>query len=112
MKKIDAVVKPFRIEEIVNRLKLVGVTGMTIAEVHGMSRSTAVDSVFLGQRYRTPSAPRFQVTIVVRDEAADHVVRAIVHSARTEEAGDGIITVSDVDDAIRIRTGESGPDAL
>jgi nitrogen regulatory protein P-II 1 len=112
MKKIDAIVKPFRVELTVARLRLIGVTGMTIAEVHGMSRSTAIEGVFLGQRYRTPSAPRYQLTIVVRDEIVDEVVRAIVQTARTEEAGDGIVTVGDVVDVIRIRTGESGPEAL
>jgi len=112
MKKIDAIVKPFRLEEIVNRLRLIGVTGMTIAEVHGMSRSTTIDSVFLGQRYQTPSSPRFHLTVVVRDDAAAPVVNAIVQMARTEEAGDGIVTVGDVVDVIRIRTGESGPEAL
>ena len=112
MKKIDAIVKPFRLEEIVNRLRLIGVTGMTVAEVHGMSRSTSIESVFLGQRYQSPSAPRCQVTIVVPDDAVAHVARAIVQAASTEEAGDGIVTVCDVVDVFRIRTGESGPDAL
>jgi nitrogen regulatory protein P-II 1 len=112
MKRIDAIVRPFRLEEIVNRLRLIGVTGMTVAEVHGMSRSTSIEGVFHGQRYRTASAPRYHVTIVVRDDAAAHVMNAVIQAARTEEPGDGIVTVSDVFEAVRIRTGESGPDAL
>jgi nitrogen regulatory protein PII len=112
MKRVDAIVKPFRFEAVVNRLRLIGVTGMTVAEVHGMSRSTSMDGVFHGHRYRTPSAPRYQLTIVVRDDAVAHVVNAIVQAGRTEEAGDGIVTVGDIAHVVRIRTGESGPDAL
>jgi nitrogen regulatory protein P-II 1 len=112
MKKIDAIVKPFRLEAIVTRLRLIGVTGMTVTEVHGMSRSTAIESVFLGRRYQSASAPRCQVTIVVNDDAAAHIARAIVQAASTEEAGDGIVTVCDVVNVVRIRTGESGPHAL
>jgi nitrogen regulatory protein PII len=85
---------------------------MTIAEVHGMSESTAVEGVFHGQRYRIPSAPRYLLTIVIPDDLAATVVGAIMHAARTEERGDGLITVVDVDDVIRIRTGQSGVDAL
>jgi nitrogen regulatory protein P-II 1 len=112
MKKIDAVIKPHRLEEVVNRLRLVGVQGMTVADVHGVSHSTEVMAVFRGGQYRMPSAPRCQLTIVVREDLASSVVAAILHSARTEEAGDGIVSIGDVVDAIRIRTGESGPAAL
>jgi nitrogen regulatory protein PII len=112
MKKIDAIVKPFKFEDIVNRLRLIGVTGMTVAEVHGMSRSTAVESVFHGARYTTPSAPRYQLTIVIPDADAAAVVNAIVCAGATDSPGDGIVTVADVCDAVRIRTGESGAAAL
>jgi nitrogen regulatory protein P-II 1 len=112
MKKIDAIIRTHRFEEVVKRLKLVGVTGMTVSEVHGMSPSTSIEGVFHGQRYRIPTAPRYQLTIVVSDDFAASVVNAIAHSARTEEPGDGIVTVGDVVDVIRIRTGESGSDAL
>jgi nitrogen regulatory protein PII len=112
MKRVDAIVRTHRFEDVVKRLKLVGVTGMTVAEVHGMSPSTAIEGVFHGQRYRIPSAPRYQLTIVVSDDFAAPVVNAIEHAARTEEPGDGIITVGDVADVIRIRTGEAGEDAL
>jgi nitrogen regulatory protein P-II 1 len=112
MKRIEAIVRPHRLEEIVTRLRLIGVTGMTIAEVHGMSPSTSMEAVHLGQRYRTPSAPRYELTIVVRDDAVAHVINAIVQAGRTEEPGDGIVTVGDVFHVVRIRTGESGPGAL
>jgi nitrogen regulatory protein P-II 1 len=112
MKRIDATLRPHVFGDVVNRLRLVGVAGMTVAEVHGMSPSTAVEGVFHGQRYRIPSAPRYQLTVVVPDDQAEAVIRAIAHTARTEEPGDGIITVGDIFDVIRIRTGESGDDAL
>jgi nitrogen regulatory protein PII len=112
MKKIDAIVRTHRIDYVVSRLRLVGVTGMTLAEVHGMSPSTAIEGVFHGHRYRIPSAPRYQLTIVVSDDFAAAVVSAIARAARTEEPGDGIIMIGDVVNAVRIRTGESGNDAL
>jgi nitrogen regulatory protein PII len=112
MKRIDAIIRPHRLEEVVNRLRLIGVQGMTLTEVHGISRSTEVMGVFRGERYRLPSAPRCQLMIVVRDDLAEPVVRAIAQLARTEDAGDGIVVIGDIIDAFRIRTGESGPDVL
>ena len=112
MKKIDAIIRPHRLEEVVNRLRLIGVQGMTVAEVHGVSRSTEVMGVFRGERYRMPSAPRLQVTIVARDDLAPSVVAGILQAARTDEAGDGIVSIGAVVDVIRIRTGESGPEVL
>jgi nitrogen regulatory protein P-II 1 len=112
MKKIDAIIRTHRLEEVVHRLRLIGVEGMTVSEVHGMSPSTEDFGVFRGERYRIPSAPRYQVMIVVHDELAAPVVTAIAHAARTEEPGDGIVAVADVVDVVRIRTGESGAAAL
>jgi nitrogen regulatory protein PII len=112
MKKIDAVVRTHRLDDIVNRLWLIGVTGMTLAEVHGMSASTTSTGVFHGQRLTMSSAPRLQLTVVVMDDDAAHVVNAIVHAARTEARGDGIITVTDVLGVMRIRTGEVDADAI
>jgi nitrogen regulatory protein P-II 1 len=112
MKKIDAIIRPHLLAEVVKRLRLIGVTGMTLSEVHGISPSTAVIGVFRGERYQVPSAPRYQLMVVVPDDFAPSVVAAIAHTARTEKPGDGIVSIGDVHDAIRIRTGESGPDAL
>ena len=112
MKKIDAIIRPHRIEEVVNRLRLIGVTGMTVTEVQGISPSTAVVGVFRGERYLMPSAPRYLLMVVVPDGLAEPVVAAIARSARTEAPGDGIVALSDVVDVFRIRTGESGADAL
>jgi nitrogen regulatory protein PII len=112
MKRVDAIVRTHRFDDVVRRLKLVGVTGMTVAEVQGMSPSTQVEGVFRGQRYRMPSAPRYHLMIVISDDLAATVVNAIALAARTEEPGDGLISIGDVADVVRIRTGESGDTAL
>ena len=112
MKKIEAIVKTSRFEEIVDRLRLIGVTGLTATEVQGISRSATTYGVFQGQRYVSASAPRYQITVVVEDGDVAAVVNAIRQRGRTDSPGDGIITVSDVLEAIRIRTGEMGADAL
>ena len=112
MKKIDAIVKTSRFEEIVDRLRLIGVTGLTAAEVIGISPSAMTQGMFQGQRYVTASAPRYQITVVVEDGDVASVVNAIRQRGQTNSPGDGIITVSDTLEAIRIRTGEIGADAL
>lgn len=112
MKKIDAVVKTSRFEEIVDRLRLIGVTGLTATEVHGISPSAMSEGIFQGQRYVNTSAPRYLITVVVDDGDVSSVVNAIRQRGQTNSPGDGIITVSDTLEAIRIRTGEMGIDAL
>jgi nitrogen regulatory protein PII len=112
MKKIDGIIRPHLFEDTVTRLRLIGVTGLTVTEVHGISTSTAATAVYRGHRYETPSAPRVQLTIVVRDDLAAAVVNAFAHTARTEEPGDGIVTIAEVIGVFRIRTGESGADAI
>jgi len=112
MKKIDAIVKTSRFEEIVDRLRLIGVTGLTAAEVHGISPSATSSGIFQGQRYVNASAPRYQITVVVDDGDVASIVNAIRQRGQTGSPGDGIITVTDTLEAIRIRTGEIGVDAL
>jgi len=112
MKRIDAVVKVFKLEEIVERLRHIGVVGLTVAEGHGMSPSTEVQSVFHGSRYTSSSSPRYQLTIVVVDDDAAPVANAIVRAGGSDSPGDGIIVVSDVVEVVRIRTGERGSAAL
>jgi nitrogen regulatory protein P-II 1 len=112
MKKIDAIVRPHCLGDVVTRLRLVGVSGLTVAEVHGLSASTQMMGVFRGERYIVPSAPRAHVMVVVPDELAEATVRAIALAACTEHAGDGLVAVGDVSDVVRIRTGEHGVDAL
>jgi nitrogen regulatory protein P-II 1 len=112
MKKVDAIVKTARFDDIVERLRLIGVKGMTVAEAHGVSSSTATAFVSRGQRLMTQAAPRYHLTIVVVDDDAAHVVNAIIHAAQTGASGDGIITVTDVLGVMRIRTGETDGDAI
>ena len=112
MKKIDAIIRPHLLADVVSRLRLIGVTGMTVTEVQGISPSTGVVGVFRGERYLMPSAPRCQLMLVVPDNLAEPVVAAIARTARTKAAGDGIVAIGDVIEVFRVRTGESGPDAL
>lgn len=112
MKKIEALVRTSRLDDIVERLRLIGTIGMTVTEAHGMSRSTTSTVVVQGQRVARVSAPRYQVMVVVHDQDVPHVVAAIVRCARTDAPGDGLITVTDVDGAMRIRTNEIDADAI
>ena len=112
LKKIEAVVRTSRLDDIVERLRLIGTMGMTVSEVHGMSPSTTSVTVVQGQKLWRLSAPRYQLMVVVRDEDAPHVIAAIMRCARTDAPGDGIITVTDVDGVMRIRTGEVDADAI
>jgi len=112
MKKIDAIVRTSRFDEIVNRLRLIGVAGMTVAEVYGINAGATSERAFHGQRVQLQSGPRYHFMVVVRDEDAAQVVNAIVHSGRTDAPGDGFITVCNVVGAMRVRTGETNIDAL
>jgi nitrogen regulatory protein P-II 1 len=112
VKKIEALVRTSRLDDIVERLRLIGTAGLTVTEAHGMSPSTMSATVIQGQRVWSVSAPRYQIMVVVRDEDAPHVVAAILRTARTDAPGDGIVTVSDIDGAMRIRTGEVDADAI
>jgi nitrogen regulatory protein P-II 1 len=113
MKKVEAVVRTSRLDEVVNRLTLIGVRGLTVEEVHGMSDSTVKPAGFWrGQAVAQVSEPRYQLIIVVNDDDVGNVVRAIAQTARTDAPGDGIIYVSDVDGIMRIRTGEVDADAI
>jgi len=115
MKKIDAIVKTSRFDDIVARLRLIGVAGLTLAEVFHMGPVATTESMSRGHRMQIQIVPRYHLTLVVRDEDVAHVVNAIVHAARTEApeaSGDGLITVEDVLGILRIRTGEEAEAAL
>jgi nitrogen regulatory protein PII len=112
MKKIDAIVKTSQFAEIVDRLRLIGVTGLTAAEVHGFSPNATTSGSYLGQAHVTSSVPRYMITVFVTDDDVASIVNAIRQRGQTNSPGDGIITVSDTLEAIRIRTGERGVDAL
>lgn len=112
MKKVEAIVKPFKLEEVKEALAGVGVQGMTITEVKGFGQQKGHKELYRGAEYVVEFLPKVKIEIVVSEDALDAVVQAIVKAASTGRIGDGKIFVSPVDDAVRIRTGESGEVAI
>ncbi len=112
MKKIEAIIKPFKLEEVKEALADVGVQGMTITEVKGFGRQKGHKELYRGAEYVVEFLPKVKIEIIVGDDVLEEVVKAIVKGASTGRIGDGKIFVSPVDDAIRIRTGESGDVAI
>jgi nitrogen regulatory protein PII len=111
MKLITAIVKPFKLDDVKDALKAVGVTGMTVGEVRGFGRQGGHTETYRGAEYKIDFVPKVQVEIVLDDTQVDSAVEAIVTSAATGKIGDGKVWVTDVDRLIRIRTGEEGTDA-
>ena len=112
MKKIEAIIKPFKLDEVKNALHEVGITGMTVSEVKGFGRQKGHTEVYRGAEYVIDFLPKLKVEVVVDDAIAERAVQAIQDTARTDKIGDGKIFVVPVEQAIRIRTGEQGPDAV
>src|ERR1700749_670173 len=112
MKKIEAIIKPFKLEEVKNALHEVGITGMTVSEVKGFGRQKGHTEVYRGGEYGIDFLPKLKVEVVLDDAIVERAVQAIHDSARTDKIGDGKIFVLQVEQAIRIRTGETGPDAV
>ena len=112
MKLIVAFIKPFKLEEIKDRLKGLGVTGMSVTEIRGFGRQSGQTEVYRGAEYVVDFVPKVRIEILVSSDIAQAVVRAIEETARTGEIGDGKIAVIGVEDVVRIRTGERGADAL
>jgi len=112
MKKIEAIIKPFKLDDLKDRLRQVGAQGMTVSEVRGFGRTGGKKEVYRGSAYVVDFIPKVRIQIVVDDDMVQPIVEAILATARTGEIGDGKIFVSSVTDAIRIRTGEHGRDAL
>jgi len=112
MKKIEAIIKPFKLDDVKDRLREVGVQGMTVAEVKGFGRTGGKKELYRGSAYVVDFVPKMLVQVVVRDDMAKQVVETILAVARTGEIGDGKIFITPVEDVIRIRTGEHGEDAL
>ena len=105
-------IKPFKLDDVKEALKGVGVTGMTVSEVKGFGRQKGHTEVYRGAEYEIEFIPKIQLDIAVADEKVDSVVKAIQSSANTDKIGDGKIFVVPVEEAIRIRTGESGDSAI
>lgn len=112
MKKITAVVKPFRVDEVKEALKAAGVAGMTVSEVQGFGRQAGHTEVYRGAEYTVDFVPKVKFELIVDDDQVSGIVEAIVASAKTGKIGDGKIWVTGVEELIRIRTGELGPDAI
>ncbi len=112
MKKIEAIVRHFKLEDIKNALSQIGVQGMTVTEVRGFGRQKGHKEQYRGAEYTVDFLPKAKVEVVVADKQAKDVLDTIIRSARTGQIGDGKIFVTDLADVIRIRTGESGEVAL
>ena len=112
MKLITAVIKPFKLDEVKDALKAVGVAGITVSEVRGFGRQGGHTETYRGAEYQIDFVPKIKLEIVVDDGAVDAIVDALVDAARTDKIGDGKVWVTDVGDVVRIRTGERGPDAI
>jgi nitrogen regulatory protein PII len=112
MKKIEAIIKPFKLEEVKEALANVGVQGMTVTEVKGFGRQKGHTEIYRGSEYTVDFLPNVKIEIVVDDSEASTVAEAIVSSANTGKIGDGKVFISNMEEAIRIRTGETGGDAV
>jgi nitrogen regulatory protein P-II 1 len=112
MKKIEAIIKPFKLDEVKEALSKEGIQGMTISEVKGFGRQKGHTELYRGAEYVVDFLPKVKIEILVEDERAATVADTIVAAARTGRIGDGKIFIMPVDDAIRIRTGERGTDAI
>jgi nitrogen regulatory protein P-II 1 len=112
MKKIEAIVKPFKLDEVKEALQGIGIQGMTVTEVKGFGRQKGHTELYRGAEYVVDFLPKIKIEVVVSDELADKAVQAIVEAANTGRIGDGKIFVYEIHEAIRIRTGERGSDAV
>lgn len=112
MKKIEAVIKPFKLDEVKEGLNKIGVNGMTVSEVKGFGRQRGHKEIYRGAEYRVDFVPKVQLVIVADDETAPRVVEVLLEKAKTGKIGDGKIFISALEDTIRIRTGETGIAAI
>jgi nitrogen regulatory protein P-II 1 len=112
MKKIEAIIKPFKLDEVREALSEIGVTGLTVTEVKGFGRQKGHTELYRGAEYVVDFLPKVKIEVVVAASLLDRVVEAIIAAARTGKIGDGKIFVSDMEQVVRIRTGESGEAAV
>jgi nitrogen regulatory protein P-II 1 len=112
MKKIEAIIKPFKTEDVKKALIAAGITGMTVLEVKGFGRQNGHPEIYRGAEYVVEFLPKVKVEVAVPDEEAPAVIERILTAAATGKIGDGKIFVSDLEEVVRIRTGERGPEAL
>jgi nitrogen regulatory protein P-II 1 len=112
MKKIEAIIKPYKVDEVKEALQEVGVTGMSVIEAKGFGRQKGHTEIYRGSEYTVDFLPKSKLELVVEDDKVDEVIEAITNAAKTGKVGDGKIFVSDVQKAIRIRTGDLNEEAL
>ena len=112
MKLVVAIVKPFKVDDVKEALREVGVSGLTASEVRGFGRQRGHTEVYRGAEYQVDFVPKARLEVMVDDDEVDGVIDAIVKAARTGKIGDGKVAVLPLEEVVRIRTGETGPDAL
>ncbi|MEL7279553.1 MAG: P-II family nitrogen regulator [Pseudomonadota bacterium] len=112
MKKIEAIIKPFKLDEVKEALQEIGVQGLSVIEVKGFGRQKGHTELYRGAEYVVDFLPKVKIDVVLDDDQVDAAIEAITTAAKTDKIGDGKIFVSPVEQAIRIRTGEAGPEAL
>ncbi|MEM7076546.1 MAG: P-II family nitrogen regulator [Pseudomonadota bacterium] len=112
MKKIEAIIKPFKLDEVKEALQDVGVQGLSVIEVKGFGRQKGHTELYRGAEYVVDFLPKVKIDVVLEDDQVEAAIEAIVSAAKTDKIGDGKIFVSSIEQAIRIRTGEAGADAL
>jgi nitrogen regulatory protein P-II 1 len=112
VKQITAIIKPFKLDEVREALAEVGVTGLTVTEVKGFGRQKGHTELYRGAEYVVDFLPKVKIEVVVGDDVCERAVEAVIKAARTGKIGDGKIFVRNVEQVIRIRTGETGPDAV
>jgi nitrogen regulatory protein P-II 1 len=112
MKKIEAIIKPFKLEDVKEALSSLGVQGMTVCEVKGFGRQKGHTEIYRGSEYTVDFLPKIKIEVVLADSVATQAVEAIIKAAKTGKIGDGKVFVSSIDDAIRIRTEETGEQAV
>jgi nitrogen regulatory protein P-II 1 len=112
MKKVECVIRPHLLDAVKSALQEVGVVGMTAVEVKGFGRQKGHTETYRGTEYKVDFLPKVKVEVAVPDELVERVVEAVMHTARTGKFGDGKIFISTIEEVVRIRTGETGPDAV
>jgi len=112
MKKIEAIIKPFKLDEVKNALTKIGVQGMTVTEVKGFGRQKGHTEVYRGAEYKIDFLPKVKIELITKEDIVTQVIETIERAAKTGKIGDGKIFIFPVDDVIRIRTGERGKDAI
>jgi nitrogen regulatory protein P-II 1 len=112
MKKIEAIIKPFKLDEVKEALQDIGVQGLSVIEVKGFGRQKGHTELYRGAEYVVDFLPKVKIEVVLNDDQVDAAIEAIIAAARTDKIGDGKIFVTNIEQAIRIRTGETGTDAI